>query len=271
MQIKSESRASQFGCNGEADKTPARVAPRTTQCTGEALLDRLNTHFRIATSVGGDELREAQRIRYQVYCVENEFENSAEYPDGCERDAFDCHSVHSLLVHCASGQAVGTARLVLPVQQHLAQSFPIQALCGHPHLKLLPLERMAEVSRFSISKQFRRRQTDTLGEGQASSQSRRGLAPLMSLGLIQSLVRMSAEHGITHWCATMEPALLRLLAAMSIRFEPLGPLVRHHGMRQPCYCEVEPMLRRVKFEQRALWEVLVSDGSDFHAGRYFAA
>ena len=68
----------------------------------------------------------------------------------------------------------------------------------------------------------------------------------------------------------MEPALLRLLAALSIRFEPLGPLVRYHGMRQPCYCEVETMLGRVKFEQRALWEVLASDGSDLHAGRYFA-
>jgi N-acyl amino acid synthase of PEP-CTERM/exosortase system len=127
---------------------------------------------------------------------------------------------------------------------------------------------MAEVSRFCISKQFRRRQSK--GEGRDTQQERRSMAPLMSLGLIQSLVQMSAERGITHWCATMDPVLLRLLAAMSIHFEPLGPLVRYHGTRQPCYCEVGPMLERVKSEQRPLWEVLT--GRDVYCpGRNLAA
>jgi N-acyl amino acid synthase of PEP-CTERM/exosortase system len=125
----------------------------------------------------------------------------------------------------------------------------------------LPLHRTAEVSRFSISKQFRRRKIDSLYEGFDTSAGQRSVAPLMSLGLIQSLVRMSAEHGITHWCATMEPKLLRLLAAMAIHFEPLGPLVPYHGLRQPCYCEVAPMLRTVQREQRQLWEVLTDGGA----------
>ena len=37
-----------------------------------------------------------------------------DHPEGLERDQFDHHSVHSLLVHQSSGQAVGTVRLVLP-------------------------------------------------------------------------------------------------------------------------------------------------------------
>jgi N-acyl amino acid synthase of PEP-CTERM/exosortase system len=146
----------------------------------------------------------------------------------------------------------------MPVPHDLERSFPIQSVCTHPRLSQLPLDRMAEVSRFCISKQFRRRQNKD--EGCNAQYERRGMAPLMSLGLIQSLVQMSAERGITHWCATMDPVLLRLLAGMSIRFEPLGPLVRHHGTRQPCTCEVGPMLERVKSEQRPLWEVLT--GSD---------
>jgi len=153
----------------------------------------------------------------------------------------------------------------------LDRSFPVQQLCKHPQLKLLPLDQLAEVSRFSISKQFRRRQCDTLYEGSEPRREGRGLAPLMSLGLIQSLVSMSAEHGITHWCATMEPTLLRLLAAMSIRFEPLGPLVRYHGTRQPCYCEVGPMLQRVKNEQRPLWDVLTGGGASQRSGQSLAA
>jgi N-acyl amino acid synthase of PEP-CTERM/exosortase system len=250
---------------------PTHIVPATSERGEETLLDKFNTYFRIVTEVAGEELQEALRIRYQVYCVEKPFENLDDHPDGLERDEFDTHSMHSLLIHRASGQAMGTTRLIMPVRHELERSFPIQLVCRHPQLELLPLDRMAEVSRFSISKQFRRRQCDTLYEGQDPLRERQGMAPLMSLGLIQSLVSMSAEHGITHWCASMEPTLLRLLAAMSIKFEPLGPLVRYHGTRQPCYCEVGPMLQCVKSEQRPLWEVLTDGCTLRHQGRSLAA
>jgi N-acyl amino acid synthase of PEP-CTERM/exosortase system len=228
----------------------------------ETLLEKFNTHFEVVPALTKEEIRQAQRIRYQVYCVENPFENPADHPDGLERDEFDPHSVHGLLIHRASGEAMGTTRLILPVRGAPERSFAIQQVCIHPMLKRLPLHRTAEVSRFSISKQFRRRKADTLYEGRdATPGVTRSTAPLMSLGLIQSLVSMSTDYGITHWCATMEPKLLRLLAAMGIRFEPLGPLVQHHGMRQPCYCDVAPMLRRVKNEQRALWDILTDGGT----------
>src|SRR5437762_7954441 len=46
------------------------------------------------------ELKEAAyRLRYQVYCVEQPFENPAEHPQGMETDAYDRHSVHTLLIH----------------------------------------------------------------------------------------------------------------------------------------------------------------------------
>jgi N-acyl amino acid synthase of PEP-CTERM/exosortase system len=251
--------------------TPKNFVSATTECIDESLLDRFNAYFRVVTGVAGGELQEALRIRYQVYCVENPFENPVDHLDGFERDEFDTHSIHSLLIHRATGHAVGTTRLIMPVQYELENSFPVQRICRLPQLKLLPLDRMAEVSRFSISKQFRRRQCDTLYEGQDSLRERRAMAPLMSLGLIQSLVRTSAEHGITHWCASMEPTLLRLLATMSIKFETLGPLVQYHGTRQPCYCEVGPMLQRVKSERRPIWEVLTDCGTLPYRRRSLAA
>jgi N-acyl amino acid synthase of PEP-CTERM/exosortase system len=238
-------------------KRPAAPLPEQTE---ESLLDKFNTYFEVIPALAQDEIQQALRIRYQVYCVENPFENAADHPDGLERDEFDFHSLHSLLIHRASGQAMGTTRLIMPVHGRLDRSFAIQHVCEHPMLRRLPLHRTAEVSRFSISKEFRRRKNDTLYEGRDAPGGQRCPAPLMSLGLIQSLVRMSADYGITHWCATMEPKLLRLLVAMGIRFEPLGPLVEYHGTRQPCYCEVAPMLLRVKIEQRALWEILTDGG-----------
>lgn len=227
----------------------------------ETLLEKFNTYFEVDTALTAGQIEAAQRIRYQVYCVENPFENSSDHPDGLERDEFDSHSVHSLLIHRASKQAMGTTRLILPVRGALNRSFAIQQACDHPTLKRLPLHRTAEVSRFSISKHFRRRNNDTLYEGRDAPGGQRSAAPLMSLGLLQSAVRMSADYGITHLCAMMEPTLLRLLSAVSIRFERLGPLVKHHGMRQPCYCEVAPLLRQVEKEQRPVWEILTDGGT----------
>jgi len=70
----------------------------TSENIEESPLDRLSTYFRVATEVTGDELREALRIRHQVYCIENPFENPGDHPDGFEQDEFDSHSLHSLLI-----------------------------------------------------------------------------------------------------------------------------------------------------------------------------
>jgi N-acyl amino acid synthase of PEP-CTERM/exosortase system len=89
----------------------------------------------------------------------------------------------------------------------------------------------------------------------------RHCGPLMRLGLIQMLVRMSRENGITHWLAVMEPRLLRMLAAMAIHFQPIGGMVEHHGWRQPCFCNMADVLRRVKAERPAFWDVLTAGGT----------
>lgn len=227
----------------------------------ERLLELYKRYFVAVAADTPALVRHAQEIRYQVYCVENPFENPAEHPNGLESDTFDSHAVHGLLVHRPSGQAMGTVRLVLPLPDAPHESFAIQRLTDPVALEkgeYFPTSTTGEVSRFSISKEFRRRVGDTLyGEaaGPTSSNDRRR-GPLMCLGLIQSLVRMSVLHGITHWCAVMEPKLLRMLANMSIHFEPIGDPVEYHGRRQPCYCHVDTVLNQVKSERREFWEVL---------------
>ena len=85
--------------------------------------------------------------------------------------------------------------------------------------------------------------------------------PLMRLGLIQALVRMSLHNNVTHWCAMMEQSLLRMLAAMAIRFVPIGPVVEYHGLRQPCFCVLPKVLEEMKRERPAFWSVLTSGGA----------
>jgi N-acyl amino acid synthase of PEP-CTERM/exosortase system len=229
------------------------------------LLRRFNLQFDTVAADTADLLPLAQRVRYQVYCVENQYEDPAAYPDALERDEFDSHAVHSVLIHRRTRDALGTVRLVLPVAEAPHDSFAIQKLSDHPLLKdsrELPLHASAEVSRFSLSREFGRRAAATAQRcGERANPEPRHCGPLMRLGLIQMLVRMSRQNGITHWLAVMEPTLLRMLAAMAIHFQPIGGLVEHHGWRQPCFCNIADVLRRVKAERPAFWDVLTAGGT----------
>ena len=243
------------------------VAEATSPATPEQpLLERLNLYFETAIADTPELIRQAHELRFQVYCLEmTDFEKASEHPDGLEKDVYDARSVHGLLLHRKTGQATGTVRLVLPRLDAPEQSFAIHAVSDHPTLKdhrEFPPFTTAEVSRFCISRQFRRRATDTLydqKENDSTGEGRSG--PLMRLGLIQVLLQMSAQYGITHWCAVMEPTLLRMLAGMAIRFNPIGPPVEYHGLRQPCSCNIAEILQAVKRERPAFWEVLTSGGT----------
>jgi hypothetical protein len=60
-----------------------------------------------------------------------------------------------------------------------------------------------------------------------------------------------------------------MLAAMGIHFTPVGPLVDHHGLRQPSYCNLSEMLERLKSERFDHWMV-VTDGGALVLGREMA-
>jgi N-acyl amino acid synthase of PEP-CTERM/exosortase system len=246
------------------------VPPAESHSPRENLLEALDRFFEAVEADTPELIREAHEIRYRVYCLETGFEDPAANPDGLEKDAFDAHSVHGVLIHRASRSAMGTVRLVLPVSDALEHSFAVQQVTDHSARRNsaeFPLRSTAEVSRFCISRQFRRRATDTLYDQEenqptaANDSAERRNGPLMRLGLIQVLVRMSARYGITHWCAVMEPKLLRMLDAMAIRFKPIGPLVEHHGIRQPCSCNIAEALSAVRKERPAFWDVLTCGGS----------
>lgn len=215
-----------------------------------------------------DELRDAAfRLRYQVYCIENPFEDPTDNPNGREQDAYDERAVHCLLLHLPSHTWAGAVRLILPDQAAPQRSFTLQQVCFDPMIadpERFPVLEMAEVSRFCISKDFRKRRGDWLfpqSNEPESGQDRRRIIPNMTLGLIEGLVRMSLDRGIWHWCAVMEPGLLRLLARLGIHFENIGSLVDYHGHRQPCLIKLDTMLTQVHAERPDVWDIL-TDGGD---------
>jgi N-acyl amino acid synthase of PEP-CTERM/exosortase system len=226
----------------------------------ETLLERFDCHFAAVPADQPELVYKAQKIRHQVYCVEHSYErpNAA----GLERDSFDAHSVHSLLVHKASSQALGALRLVLPLENELQRCFPVQGMMdgdSRRSFNQLPLHSTAEVSRFSISRQLRRKAVkDDAHENWTVTNNS---ALLMRLGLMQAQVRMSMQHRITHWCAAMEPTFLRMLSAMAIHFHPVGPLVEYHELRQPCYGVIADILSDLRRERPEFWSVITDGGT----------
>jgi N-acyl-L-homoserine lactone synthetase len=179
-------------------------------------------------------------LRYQVYCVERGYEPGN---NGIEKDAADDRSCHALVIHRATQAAVGSVRVVAPTNSPSA--YPMASACEPDLLSRLPLRTTGEVSRFAISKARRMDCRDTA---------------MVRLGLIQGIVRLSHEMGLTHWCAIMEPALLRLLRMNAIHFAPLGPTVDYHGIRQPAYGHIRTVLDRIRQEQLHVWNYITLGG-----------
>ena len=222
-----------------------------------ALSDNFNHRFAVVTADTLALQEQAYRLRYQVYCIENRFENTLDHPLEQEIDEFDAYSVHSVVIDRPSQTVTGTVRLILPNPKAIEKSFPIQKVCSHPRLqshKLLYIARSAEVSRFAVSKEFSR-----MAAIPPTPTSRRHTSNI-TLGLINGMVRMSLEHGITEWFAVMEPKMLRLLARFGIYFSPIGPMVDYHGMRQPCHATIEKLLERVRKERIDVWEIITDNG-----------
>ena len=218
------------------------------------LLTRYAAYFHSQAADTPQLLRTALAIRYQVYCLERKFEKAEENGDCLECDDFDAAAIHSLVIHRPSSQAIGTARLILP--RYAEGGLPIEQLLRENGFRAgdyFPVASSAEVSRFSISNQFRRRRGDN-GVGETRINECRGALPC--LGLIQEIVRQSRALGLTHWAAVMEPKLLRMLAAIGFHFTPVGPLVSYHGLRQPSYASIPETLERLKRERPDHWMVV---------------
>lgn len=152
-----------------------------------------------------EQLLEAQRLRFRVYCEERGFEPGT---GGLEQDAFDPTSRHVLVRNRATGAVLGTVRIVLSNPATGLSGFPMRQTCEPWVISPLPIASTGEISRFALTR-------DRVGVSPAA-------AALMRLCLIRGLVQLSAEIELTHWCAIMERTLLRLLHATGIYFVPVG-------------------------------------------------
>lgn len=196
----------------------------------------------------------AYQLRYQVYCVENEFEDKSLYPDELEKDRFDSHAVQSLVLHRASQKALGTVRLILP-QKDTAIGLPLWTL--NPQACLFknhgfPASRTAEISRFAVSSAA----MESIRATHAGF-TRGTLFRNVMMGLIIAIAQASLMHNVTHLCALMDPRLFKFIKTIGLPFEALGAPFAHRGMRQPCYAEAHKLGHALQTIHPALWEQVI--------------
>ena len=238
-----------------------RQERRRLAISNTELIDTFNHRFDVYSADTPSLQEQAYRLRYQVYCIENSFENPLDHPLEQEIDAFDARSAHSIIIDRPSQIVTGAVRIILPDQEAFENSFPIQMVCSHPLLqssKLLHTARSAEISRFAVSKEFRRRATDS-HPFQSHIDFKNNMQNII-LWLMKGIMRMSVEHGITDLFAFMESTLLRLLARFGIYFTPIGPMVDYHGIRQPCHASIERLLNTVRIERPDVWKIITDNG-----------
>ena len=212
-------------------------------------------------------LEECFKLRYQVYCLETGFEDKNQFANQLEKDIYDDRSISSLLIHKNTGIMAGTVRLILPPNDKLAKPLPafdVSNDLSELSEKILPRGRTAEISRFSISKQFRQRHYDThipgIEENIGGVNNSHRIIPHITLGLMKAIVRMSVENDITHWSVVIEPALQRLLRKLGIYFIPIGGIVEYHGRRRTLYSEIGTLLDKIYETHQEIWSVITDYG-----------
>jgi N-acyl amino acid synthase of PEP-CTERM/exosortase system len=254
-------------------------------CSGSTrLAAEFHANFEVVLADSPRQIRQAMALRYQVYCLERDYESPDDNPSGYEQDEYDERSVHAFVRHRDSDCCVGAVRLVLADREDAGRRFPIETICAtrfHTEaswrIGAVPRTRLAEISRFSVSKVFRRRYEEaqyvdglspraSYADSGACAWIGRRAVPQITMGLFAAIVKLSKRHDVTHWYAVMEPRLLRLLQQFGIHFSPFGPAVDHHGLRRPCFAIGSQLAARTRQERPDVWSLVTSEGRDVPPG-----
>jgi N-acyl amino acid synthase of PEP-CTERM/exosortase system len=241
------------------------------------LVEDFNRHFEMVPALSDELKKQVYALRYQVYCVETGFEDHekclVEYDlkgekTYLEKDQYDGRSCYYLIRHRNTGLYAATVRLVLPDYANLQALFPIESYCALTHKVTDPSARaqLAEVSRFAVSKHFKRR----LGEANSFigiseyteryyTADERRITPHITIGLLAALMRMTLEKQITQWYAVMEPALFRLLQRFGFSFDIIGPPIAYRGVRYPGFAKIDELVPNIQKACFPVWALTMGE------------
>lgn len=243
------------------------------------LVDLFNEYFEMFPADTPELKREVFILRHQVYCLETGFENQADCQVEFDQqgqavyleiDEYDDRAAHYLIRHRRTGKFAATVRLILPVAGNFEAPFPIEANSSLYEPVTDPSIRstLAEISRFAVSKDFKRRRGETGTLAGVTDETvvyfehdERRVLPHITVSLFAATFRMAIPHGITHVYAVMEPALLRLLNRFGIVFRHIGQDIDYHGLRRPCLGIGDEIMTGIREANPPLWDLITLRGT----------
>ncbi len=224
------------------------------------MIDSSNSIFEfLKVPQGSRLLDEVYQLRYKVYVEEWGFEKKEDHPGGIEKDEFDDHSVHFVVRRRGEERIIGTIRMICCSDK----GFPIEKHCTiEADLSAFDRNRFGEISRLAVSKDYRRRATDSVYfDGKVLEETAienmysgsRKMSNDIVLGLYKCIYKESLERGNQCIMAVMAKGLYLLLKRVGILFEPIGPPQYYHGLRTPYLGRIDTMLQELTTRNPALY------------------
>ncbi len=172
-----------------------------------------------------DDYDKIYALRYQAYCIDNNWLPADNYPDKRETDEYDCCSKH-FIAENDNGEMIGCIRLILSEKLKDQKSLPIN---NHPYVSknTIKPEKSAEISRLVVEKKVRR------GD--------------VSLGLYRMMYQYSRTNQIVYWYILVDGFFLKILNKMGLPFIAIAPPGYYMGNTVPAWANVYDI-------ERNLWE-----------------
>ena len=210
-------------------------------------------------ALSDDQINEIFQLRFKVYCLECGYEDPCDYLNMQESDQYDAVSTHFCAYERESNKIIGTVRIILSSER----GFPslTNSSVNADQLSIIDPDRVGEISRLAISKEYRRRIVDEaihggnvinlMDEREKRNWRKRYEIDLVA-GLYSCVYAESINIGLTHLYAIMSEGLYTLLLRWGLIWHPIGPAVDYHGMRRPYIASITENMHWFEIEQKKI-------------------
>lgn len=239
------------------------------------------------------DLKDIYRLRYKIYCYEWGFEKPENHPDEIVSDVFDNNALQFAVKDDAQ-KIVGAISLIL----HSSEGFPTEKYCELDiNQDEIPRDSIAEISRFVIHRDYRRRAEDKYIYGPdeerrsigsfnypsnysnnrsfirraddkykhkgarrpSDSYSERRKRHEVVINLYKAIYQESKRRKITHWYAVMTKGIVIFLNKFGFIFKEIGDPVDYHGIRTPYLGDIAKIEQEIMQEHPEFYEELNRD------------
>jgi N-acyl amino acid synthase of PEP-CTERM/exosortase system len=224
--------------------------------------------FELVPALDAKTRTEVFHVRHEVYCRDLGWEPVRE--DEQETDAFDAQSIHLLLRLRRTAQPVGCTRLILTKPAAPAEPLPFEASCAEALDRSridpagLPRERIGEVSRLAVMRDFRQRKGEerkaiALSDDDFEPRGAQSRFPFIPVSLYLGVAAIGYRLGLSHVFLLTEPRLGQHFARMGFGIEPIGEAIEHRGVRAPSVLRADTFRQGLRPLVRPLFEAIEAE------------